>query len=392
MNLGFHVIDRLTGGVAPGQLVVVNGADGTGLDAFAASVLRHASLNDGLTVAYFTPSGREDEVRRLLAMMSGVNLSASSTGDFTANELERILGAARQLHQAGIWLDDAQDLKLHTIREKLERLKHHTELDAVVFSLVAEGDGFLEGLKRIAEDLDITVLAGMSGHSLFPPDGSLRETSTPAMFDSADHVLALSRTKTYQYTAEVTLALLKSPSGASGSTSIEYIQGRGVFVDRFPVASSTVAPALITTVNRELALRLSGSPGELVHASPRVFEQLMAEVFHAQGFEVELTAQTRDGGVDLIAVRRHWPGEEFRLLVECKRYRADRPVGVGVIRGLAFLLDKHHADRAILATTSRFSRAAVAEAEHPTLWRVSLKDFEAIRAWMRDYHDYLLLH
>jgi hypothetical protein len=92
-------------------------------------------------------------------------------------------------------------------------------------------------------------------------------------------------------------------------------------------------------------------PDELIHAPPRILEELLGEVFNAQGYEVELTAHTRDGGIDLIAIRKQWPAENFRLLVESKRYRADMPIGVGVVRGCAFLLEEHRADRAIIAPT-----------------------------------------
>ncbi len=131
-------------------------------------------------------------------------------------------------------------------------------------------------------------------------------------------------------------------------------------------------------------------PNELRKASPRVFEEIMKEVFLSQGYDVELTAQTRDGGVDLICVRKEWPGYDFRVIIECKRYHENLKVGVEAVRSLSFLIEKFKADRAFLVTTSSFSKDAIMEANHPSLWRVNLKDFDAIQEWFQDYYNHLI--
>ena len=49
--------------------------------------------------------------------------------------------------------------------------------------------------------------------------------------------------------------------------------------------------------------RLGANPELLKDLSRRLFEEVIAEVFHALGYEVELTKRTRDGGNDIIAIR-----------------------------------------------------------------------------------------
>ena len=51
-----------------------------------------------------------------------------------------------------------------------------------------------------------------------------------------------------------------------------------------------------------LDLSLKRDPSQLCEIDRRVFEELVAELFDGFGYAVELTARTRDGGRDMIAV------------------------------------------------------------------------------------------
>src|SRR5581483_10785402 len=52
---------------------------------------------------------------------------------------------------------------------------------------------------------------------------------------------------------------------------------------------------------REFFRYLSQHPERLFHLSPRRFEELDADILREFGFDVHLTAQTRDGGKDMYA-------------------------------------------------------------------------------------------
>lgn len=77
---------------------------------------------------------------------------------------------------------------------------------------------------------------------------------------------------------------------------------------------------------------------------------------------MELTKQTRDGGADIIAVRDDM-GSHLKMLIEAKRYGPDKPVGVGMVRELYAVRQLRHASKAVLATTSYFSKDAYSEFE-----------------------------
>ena len=95
----------------------------------------------------------------------------------------------------------------------------------------------------------------------------------------------------------------------------------------------------------------------LYSLTSREFEQLVAELFERQGFDVELTPETRDGGCDIIATKSIG-GLPFMLLIECKRYAIDNPVDVSLIRSLLGVQTDRKANKAVLVTTSRFTKPA----------------------------------
>lgn len=82
----------------------------------------------------------------------------------------------------------------------------------------------------------------------------------------------------------------------------------------------------VRILNSQLLDRLTAKPDAVRELTPRQFEELSADLLERLGYEVELTAATRDGGKDLLAVRKDELGS-FLFYVECKlsTVRADRP-------------------------------------------------------------------
>jgi hypothetical protein len=72
----------------------------------------------------------------------------------------------------------------------------------------------------------------------------------------------------------------------------------------------------------------------------------------------------------------------LRILIECKRYDPHHKVSVGLVRALYGV--KHHegATKAILATTSTFTRGAEAFFEAHR-WELEPKDYSGVLKWLR---------
>jgi len=138
----------------------------------------------------------------------------------------------------------------------------------------------------------------------------------------------------------------------------------------------------VSEVNDWMLNELNENPTELYQLSPRRFEELIAEIFIRKGYDVELTPTTHDGGIDIYAASKNDLGS-FLYLVECKKYKPTKKVGVKVIRDLYGVLSKENATYGIIVTTSDFTKPAH-EFQEDIEFKMSLKNFNSIQKWLCD--------
>ena len=162
----------------------------------------------------------------------------------------------------------------------------------------------------------------------------------------------------------------------------ERLRKDDVLVGADQVYSARVARVeLITSVNAKLVEYLRKHPEEVRSLTPWQFEQLIARLLEEDGWAVEMTLQTRDGGYDMLAVRQAGT-IGVQLLVQAKKYRSDRPVGVSVIRELYAVKMRHDAAKALLATTSYVSAPAKAEFRDVIPWEMEVREYDDLIAWL----------
>lgn len=150
---------------------------------------------------------------------------------------------------------------------------------------------------------------------------------------------------------------------------------------------------IITDVisTNEKVLRLVQEEPEAVYSlSSREFEELVAELLYKQGYTVELTPPSKDGGFDMYAARKDGLGE-FLYLVECKRYAPGNPVGVQVVRALHGMVQQEQATAGIVVTTSRFTKGAV-EFQQSAQYKLSLRDYVHLKGWLTTTYPTTLQH
>lgn len=138
--------------------------------------------------------------------------------------------------------------------------------------------------------------------------------------------------------------------------------------------------AVVRSVASSATDLVRANPDLLEALSPRQFEEVVADLFAADGFEVSLTAASKDGGRDVIAARHDKFGS-FLYLIECKKYSPMNPVGVEVVRNLYAVVAAERATAGVVATTSTFTHGARAFAgslQH----QMSLRDVEDVRGWL----------
>ncbi len=114
------------------------------------------------------------------------------------------------------------------------------------------------------------------------------------------------------------LAIGEGPSGLSASFDVEKnFKGQSLI-------------QICPLVDRAFIEKLRRHPDDLRLIDRRRFEEVVAEIFDGFGYEVELTKRTRDGGKDIVAIKRCEANLKF--LIECKRPEPGNPVRIAAVR------------------------------------------------------------
>ncbi len=150
------------------------------------------------------------------------------------------------------------------------------------------------------------------------------------------------------------------------------------------VPGSAAGPRIITATE-DLIKKLKSRPEDIYTISPRRFEELLAELLSDMGLDVVLTPQTRDKGRDLLAYVNS-PVGRLLCLVEAKRHRKDRPVGIDLVTRLYGTLCTENANSAMLVTTSYFS-AEARGFQRRFAWQLQLREYGDVIKWIGDYRS-----
>lgn len=141
---------------------------------------------------------------------------------------------------------------------------------------------------------------------------------------------------------------------------------------------------VIDTVNEKFIQYFYNNPDELKRIDRRLFEELIAELFHGFGYQIELTKQTRDGGKDVIAIKKDII--KVKYLIECKRPEPENKVSIQVVKNLYATKVDEKATKGILATTAFFTNDAKMFFDRHK-WELEPRDYNGIMYWLKDYLD-----
>lgn len=111
----------------------------------------------------------------------------------------------------------------------------------------------------------------------------------------------------------------------------------------------------------------------------RLFEEMLADILRRFKYSVELTQPTKDGGIDIIAIKKDENFGDHKYLLQAKRY--NDAVQVSPVRELLFLHNEYNATKSCLATTATFTSGAWKLADKYK-WKMELKDQQGILSWI----------
>ena len=115
---------------------------------------------------------------------------------------------------------------------------------------------------------------------------------------------------------------------------------------------------VVGSLSRRLIEEVRKCPSSLHAIGWRDFEELVAEILRANGWSVELTQPSKDGGYDILGVKTDALGIPNAWIFECKKYAQGNPVGIEIVRSLYTVKQEMRVNGAMIATTSDFTRGA----------------------------------
>jgi replicative DNA helicase len=216
---GFSDFDKMTGGLRPGDLVIVAGRPSMGKTTLAVNMAEYAALHSRdkpASVAVFSmemPS--EQLITRMLSSIGGVPLQNLRSGRISDDDWVRITSATSQLSEAKIFIDETPALTPTELRARSRRVKREHGLDLIVVDYLqlmqvpgtkenraTEIAEISRGLKVLAKELTCPVIA----LSQLNRGVEQRENKKPVMSDlresgsieqDADMILLIYREEVY---------------------------------------------------------------------------------------------------------------------------------------------------------------------------------------------------
>ncbi|MGK5084466.1 replicative DNA helicase [Bdellovibrionota bacterium FG-1] len=174
---GFTDFDKLTGGMRPGQLIVLAARPAMGKTSMFLSMAQHMAVHSKSVVSIFSLEMTKDELgMRFLSGMSRIDAKRLKVGRIADREWARLAQAADQLSKAKIFIDDAAGITVMDIRSRCRRLlATEKKLDLIVIDYLqlmqgsrnAKASGSREqeiseisrGLKNLAKELKVPIIA-----------------------------------------------------------------------------------------------------------------------------------------------------------------------------------------------------------------------------------------
>jgi replicative DNA helicase len=244
---GFKDFDELSGGLQPGELVVIAARPSMGKTALALNIARNAAIDHAKKAAIFSLEMTKRALTlRLLSSEARVDFSKFRRGFGSDADHRKLVNAAGTLADAGIWIDDSGMITILEIKAKCRRLASERGLDLVFvdYLQLAHGDSpalrkdleiaeISHGLKALAKELDIPVIALSQlnrGPEQRDPDkrrpnmGDLRESG--AIEQDADLIAFIYRDEVYNPTEEnrgiAELNIAKQRNGPTGVVRLQF--------------------------------------------------------------------------------------------------------------------------------------------------------------------------
>jgi replicative DNA helicase len=136
---GLKDLDKLTGGFAPGQMVIIAARPGVGKSMLALNIARQAAINDRVSTLFFSLEMSTTEVAlRLMAAEGSVALNSLTNGDpvMSQSDWQRLSDIEEKVTSAPLSIDDSTGMSMMLIRSAARRYAMRNNLGLVIIDYV----------------------------------------------------------------------------------------------------------------------------------------------------------------------------------------------------------------------------------------------------------------
>ena len=253
---GFTEFDKMTGGLQPGDLVIVAARPSMGKTALALNMARNAAVDHGRKVAVFSlEMTARALVLRMLTSESKVDFSVFRSGLISVEAHAKLMSAAGRLAEAAVWIDDSSSPSILELRAKARRLHAQGGLDMIIVDYLQlvrgekrrdsreqEISEISRGLKGLAKELNIPVVAlsqlnrgpeSRGAEDKRPMLSDLRESG--AIEQDADVIGFIYRDVVYnretEYEDLAELIIGKQRNGPTGTVKLQFLSRYAEFAN-----------------------------------------------------------------------------------------------------------------------------------------------------------------
>jgi replicative DNA helicase len=249
VSTGFLRFDEMTGGLRPGELIILAARPAMGKTALALNIAQHLVLmEEPRPVAVFSlEMSGESLLTRMICAAARVNQHKFRAGFLNERERHELMKAANRLAAAPLFIDDTASLNLMDMHAKLRRLKMERGLGLVIVDYlqlmtgrgryenrVQEVSSLSRGLKLLSKEIETPILA-LSQLSRAP---EMRDDKKPQLSDlresgsieqDADLVGFIFRPEVYQQNradlrGQAELIVAKQRNGPTGMVNLVFIK------------------------------------------------------------------------------------------------------------------------------------------------------------------------
>lgn len=170
---GYTDFDRLTGGLQPGEMVILAARPSQGKSALMLNIAENLARFGHAVALFSLEMSRRELTHRLLSAASGVSSMAFRTGTPSRDAAQRVADAIAAFPRERLLVDDTPGLTVMQLRAKARRLAARHQVAAVFVDYLqlmtapgndrenrqVEVSAISRGVKALARELDLPVVA-----------------------------------------------------------------------------------------------------------------------------------------------------------------------------------------------------------------------------------------